>query len=73
MKYLASQKSSVSKRSIPLKNDDFEEYIAKKQKCGFVERGSIISSISRKTCDSGFSNASIFSKVTKLTSEELEL
>ena len=75
MKYLASQKSSISKRSILLKNDeDFDEpLICKKQKCGFVERGSIISSISRRTCDSAISSSSMFSKASKLSTEDREI
>ena len=57
-----------------LTNDDFNEpLVGKKIKSGFMERGSIISTISRKTCDSAITTSSIFSKGTKLSSEDIEL
>jgi hypothetical protein len=51
--------------------------LSKKQRTsvpgGFIERGSIVSSISRKTCDSSKSGISILSKMTSQERELLDI
>jgi hypothetical protein len=76
-KYFLSNKSSIGKRSIKLggnmDNDSIDLSdpfigLSKKQRTslpgGFMERGSIVSSISRKTCESSKSGISILSKMS---------